>query len=99
MYTTFVHLVYQNVRVGPAGWDYPDWRGIVYPNKKKTKSFDELAYLARYFDTVEINTTFYRPGDPKAAAAWARRVEENPRFKFTAKLWRRFTHERASGWT
>jgi uncharacterized protein YecE (DUF72 family) len=82
------------VRVGTAGWDYPDWRGIVYPNKKKTKSFDELGYLARYFDTVEINSTFYRPGDPKAAAAWVARVAHNPEFKFTAKLWKRFTHER-----
>jgi uncharacterized protein YecE (DUF72 family) len=87
------------IRIGPAGWDYQDWRGVVYPNKKKTKSFDELAYLARYFDTVEINNTFYRPGDPKAAAAWAKRVEHNPDFKFTAKLWRRFTHERDQAWT
>ena len=87
------------VRVGTAGWDYPDWRGIVYPNTKKTKAFDELAYLARYFDTVEINNTFYRPGDPKAAAGWVARVAENPGFKFTAKLWKRFTHERGSAWT
>jgi uncharacterized protein YecE (DUF72 family) len=84
--------------VGPAGWDYPDWRGVVYPNKKKTKSFDELAYLARYFDTVEINNTFYRPGNPKAAAGWVKRVEHNPDFKFTAKLWKRFTHERDNAW-
>ena len=86
------------IRVGLAGWDYPDWRGIVYP-KKKTKSFDELGYLARYFDTLEINSTFYRPATPKAAAGWVKRVEHNPAFKFTAKLWRRFTHERASAWT
>ncbi len=87
------------VRVGTAGWDYPDWRGIVYPNKKKTKSFDELGYLARYFDTVEINSTFYGPGDPKAAAGWVARVAHNPEFKFTAKLWRRFTHERGSAFS
>jgi uncharacterized protein YecE (DUF72 family) len=87
------------IRVGPAGWDYPDWRGSVYPNKKKTKSFDELAYLVRYFDTVEINNTFYRPADPKVAANWAERVESNPDFKFTAKLWRRFTHERDKPWS
>jgi uncharacterized protein YecE (DUF72 family) len=82
------------VRVGTAGWDYPDWRGIVYPTTKKSKSFDELGYLARYFDTVEVNSTFYRPGDPKAAAGWVARVAHNPEFKFTAKLWKRFTHER-----
>ena len=84
------------IRIGTAGWDYPDWRGIVYPNRTKSRGFDELAYLARYFDTVEINTTFYRPGDPRAAAGWAARVAHNPVFKFTAKLWRRFTHERGS---
>ncbi len=87
------------IRVGPAGWDYADWRGIVYPNKTKTKAFDELAYVARYFDTVEINTTFYRPGNPKTAADWVRRVAHNPDFKFTAKLWKRFTHERDKVWT
>ena len=87
------------IRVGPAGWDYPDWRGIVYPHTRKTKAFDELAYLARFFDTVEINSTFYRPGDPKAAAAWVKRVAHNPGFKFTAKLWKRFTHERTGAWT
>jgi uncharacterized protein YecE (DUF72 family) len=86
------------IRAGVAGWDYPDWRGIVYP-KKKAKSFDELGYLARYFDTVEINSTFYRPANPKAAASWVKRVEHNPAFKFTAKLWKRFTHERAAAWT
>ncbi len=89
----------RKIRVGPEGWDYPDWRGLVYPNKKKTKSFDELAYLAGYFDTVEINNTFYRPANPKAAASWVKRVQHNPDFKFTAKLWRRFTHERDNAWT
>ncbi len=87
------------VRVGPAGWDYQDWRGIVYPHPKKSKRHDELAYLARYFDTIEINSTFYRPGNPKAAAGWTKRVVHNPDFKFTAKLWKRFTHERTSAWT
>src|SRR3954471_7431224 len=86
------------VRAGVAGWDYPDWRGIVYP-KSKTKGFDELGYLARYFDTVEINSTFYRPAAAKAAAGWVKRVAHNPTFKFTAKLWKRFTHERATAWT
>jgi len=87
------------IRVGPAGWDYPDWRGVVYPNTRKTKTFDELAYLARFFDTIEINSTFYRPGDPRAAAGWVKRVAHNPGFKFTAKLWKRFTHERSGAWT
>jgi uncharacterized protein YecE (DUF72 family) len=86
------------IRVGPAGWDYPDWRGVVYPGAKP-KRFDALAYLARFFQTIEINSTFYGPATPKTAEAWVRRVEANPRFRFTAKLWRRFTHERETAFT
>jgi len=82
---------------GVAGWSYDDWAGMVYPSPKP-KGFDPLAYLAGYLDTIEINSTFYRPPASKAAASWARRVAENPRFSFTAKLWRRFTHERAEAW-
>ena len=44
-----------------------------------------LEHYAGVFDTVEINNTFYRPGDPKAAAGWVARVAENADFKFTAK--------------
>jgi uncharacterized protein YecE (DUF72 family) len=88
----------EKVLVGPAGWDYPDWHGVVYP-KKEPRGFDELGYLAHYFDTVEVNSTFYRPADPRAAERWVKRIEHNPRFQFTAKLWKRFTHERTSAWT
>jgi uncharacterized protein YecE (DUF72 family) len=86
------------IRVGPAGWDYPDWQGIVYP-KPKPKGFDALAYLAGYFKTIEINSTFYRPARAQVAQSWVERVAVNPDFRFTAKLWRRFTHERATAWT
>jgi uncharacterized protein YecE (DUF72 family) len=81
------------IRFGPAGWDYPDWRGAVYP-RPAPRGFDPLAYLARWFDTVEINSTFYRPQRPEVARGWCQRVAARPRFLFTAKLWRRFTHER-----
>jgi uncharacterized protein YecE (DUF72 family) len=86
------------IRFGPAGWDYPDWAGKVYP-KPKPKGFDPLRYIADYFQTVEINSTFYRPPSNAAARAWVKRVEDHRDFRFTAKLWRRFTHERAQAWT
>jgi uncharacterized protein YecE (DUF72 family) len=86
------------IRYGPAGWDYPDWAGKVYP-KPKPRGFDPLRYLADYFDTVEINSTFYRPVSKKAATSWAERVSVRRNFRFTAKLYRRFTHERATAWT
>ncbi|MGD0625059.1 MAG: DUF72 domain-containing protein [Thermodesulfobacteriota bacterium] len=81
------------IRVGPAGWSYEDWEGIVYPPKKGSK-FDPLAYLADFFDTIELNNTFYRPPSQQMGKSWARRVESNPKFQFTAKLYRNFTHER-----
>lgn len=83
------------VLVGPAGWSYSDWNGIVYPTHRP-HGFHEASYLAQYFDTIEINTSFYQPLRPALAAQWIERVEANPRFLFTAKLWQRFTHEGAT---
>jgi uncharacterized protein YecE (DUF72 family) len=52
-----------------------------------------LEYLARFFDTAEINTSFYGPLKPELAKLWAKKVAAiNPRFLFTAKLYRAFTH-------
>jgi len=83
------------LRVGPAGWSYPDWAGYVYPSRRP-KGFHEAAYLAEFFDTIEINTSFYQPLRPDHAAHWLDRVAANPRFVFTAKLWQRFTHDPAT---
>jgi uncharacterized protein YecE (DUF72 family) len=85
------------IRFGPAGWSYKDWEGIVYP-QPKPKDFDALAYIAGFFDVVEVNSTFYRPARESVARSWLERVGHNPDFRFTAKLWRRFTHERKSAW-
>jgi uncharacterized protein YecE (DUF72 family) len=82
-----------SVRVGVAGWSYPDWEGTVYP-RPKPRGFDPLRYLADYIDAIEINSTFYHPGPAKNAASWARRLADRPGFKFTVKLWGRLTHER-----
>jgi uncharacterized protein YecE (DUF72 family) len=80
------------LRIGPAGWSYPDWPGYVYPSRR-SKNFHEATFLAQFFDTIEINTSFYQPIRPDHAAAWLERVSANPSFLFTAKLWQRFTHE------
>src|SRR5215467_12373584 len=80
------------LRIGPAGWSYPDWAGYVYP-ARHSKGFHEAAFLAQFFDTIEINTSFYQPIRPDHAAFWIERVANNPAFVFTAKLWQRFTHE------
>lgn len=80
------------IRVGPAGWSYEDWSGIVYP-AHRPRDFHEATYLAEYFDTIELNVTFYRPATVEMARGWLARVAANPRFLFTAKLWQQITHE------
>src|SRR5215467_8933678 len=82
-----------NIYIGPAGWAYKDWEGIVYPAAKQRGKRHPLEFVARYFDLVEINTSFYGHMRPENARQWSRMVAEiNPHFLFTAKLYRGFTH-------
>jgi uncharacterized protein YecE (DUF72 family) len=67
----------------------------VYPTRR-TKGFHEATYLAQFFDTIEINTSFYGPMRADHAKLWLERVSANSRFLFTAKLWQKFTHEPVS---
>jgi len=78
--------------VGPAGWSYPDWAGYTYPSPRP-KGFHEATYLAEFFDTIEINTSFYNPIRAEHAEGWIGRVAANANFMFTAKMWQRFTHD------
>ena len=84
-----------HLRIGPAGWSYSDWAGYVYP-VPRPKGFHEATYLAQFFDTIEINTSFYQPLRPEHALLWIERVAANPQFVFTAKLWQKFTHDPAA---
>ena len=71
------------IRFGPAGWDYRDWAGVVYP-RPAPRGFDPLAWLAGYFGAVEVNSTFYRPASEHTARGWLERVAPFPAFRFTA---------------
>ena len=51
---------------------------------------DELKFYSRYFNAVEINSTFYRPCTPKTAESWVKRTPDD--FEFTVKVWQQFTH-------
>ena len=77
------------IYIGIAGWSYPDWKGIVYTNSK----VDQLAYVSKFVDCLEINSTFYRPPFEKTTKSWLERTSKRPDFFFTAKLHRSFTHE------
>ncbi|MBW7992361.1 MAG: DUF72 domain-containing protein [Planctomycetes bacterium] len=77
------------VYIGIAGWSYPDWKGIVYTNSK----IDQLEYISRFVDCLEINSTFYRPPFEETTRSWLEKTSRRPDFFFTAKLHRSFTHE------
>jgi uncharacterized protein YecE (DUF72 family) len=81
------------IRIGTSGWKYRDWEGIVYP-KPRPRGFNDLAYLAKYLDAIEINSSYYGPPRPSAARKWVESVTGNRAFQFTAKLFHSFTHER-----
>jgi len=81
------------IYIGPAGWSYEDWEGVVYP-PDKPRGFHPLAYLALFVNVVEINSTFYRPASVQIALSWVRRVSPFPEFLFTVKVHQSFTHER-----
>ena len=80
------------IRIGPAGWDYQDWQGVVYP--PGLKGTERLSFLAGLFGVVEINVTFYRPMEARLTQRWLEAVAGAADFRFTAKLWQLFTHER-----
>ena len=85
------------VRIGTSGWNYPSgrgtWNGVFYPPARgRASNFDELAFYAEHFNTVEVNSTFY--GQPRAdvTRGWAERTP--PDFEFSVKLYQKFTHPR-----
>src|SRR5437588_8216814 len=83
------------IRVGTAGWSYKDWNGVFYPDYLTARKIHPLEYLAQFFDVVEINTSFYGPIKPELAKIWCRKVAAvNPKFVFTAKPLKSFTHSR-----
>jgi uncharacterized protein YecE (DUF72 family) len=82
-------LMSGQIYIGIAGWSYPDWKGIVYTSSK----IDQLAYVSKFVDCLEINSTFYRPPFEKTTKSWLQKTSKRPDFFFTAKLHRSFTHE------
>ena len=81
------------IRVGTCGWHYPSgtgtWNGVFYP-ARRSRGFDELAYYAEHFDTVELNSTFYRMPEAPMMSGWMRRTPAS--FLFSVKLYQKFTH-------
>ena len=87
-----------DIRIGTSGWSYPSGPGhlerdLLSAGRRPGAGarFDELAYYAEHFDTVEVNSSFYRLPDPgDRRATWAARTP--PGFDFSLKLYQKFTH-------
>ncbi len=76
--------------VGTSGWAYGNWRGVFYPPGLRQGEW--LAHYARFFDTVEVNASFYRLPTEKLIEGWCAHTPEN--FRFAVKAWRAITHFR-----
>jgi uncharacterized protein YecE (DUF72 family) len=77
-----------SIRIGIAGWNFPEWRGEFYPKGLPQKQ--ELGYASRALRTIEINSTFYSHQKPASFAGWAAETPED--FRFTIKGHQLVTH-------
>ena len=84
--------------VGCSGWSYRDWRGIVYPEGAATSTW--FAHYAELFNTVELNSTFYRLPTASTVEKWA--AQAPPGFCYAVKVGQFGSHRMklrdASGW-
>ena len=75
--------------IGTAGWDYKGWSGTFYP--KNLEKINYLEFYAKYFNIIEINSSFYNLPSPKMVSNWVIRVPQN--FRFIIKVWQEITHK------
>ena len=78
------------IRIGTSGFSYYDWVGPVYPAGLPKR--DWLAFYAREFSTVEVNSTYYGVPSPRTLQAMADKTPAG--FLFTVKAHQDMTHKR-----
>jgi uncharacterized protein YecE (DUF72 family) len=76
------------IRIGCSGWNYATWRETFYPKGLPASRW--LEHYATVFDTVEVNTTFYRLAKPESVERWVKQTPEG--FCFAVKSSRYLTH-------
>jgi len=74
--------------IGTSGYDYPEWKGLFYP--EKTKRADFLSYYSTQFNSLELNGTFYKMPTPVQMQNMITRTEG--RVNFTVKAFQELTH-------
>lgn len=76
------------IYIGTSGWNYKEWKGLFYP--ENIKEGGQLEYYTHYFDTVEINNSFYMLPAAKTFSTWRKAVPR--KFLFAVKASRFITH-------
>lgn len=84
----------RNIYVGTAGWSYKDWVGPFY-ERNAGRGYDFLRFYAHYFNTAEVNASYYTYIAPRVAESWINKLEGYEDFRFTVKLHKDFTHLRS----
>ncbi|MFD2574528.1 DUF72 domain-containing protein [Spirosoma soli] len=77
-----------SIHIGTSGWSYDHWQGVLYP--PKTSAAKRLTYYLDQFDTVELNSSFYRWPTPETFAGWQAKLPQ--KFLLCAKAPRWLTH-------
>lgn len=83
-----------NILIGTCGYDYPEWKGIFYPNDLDRKDF--LSFYATKFSALEINYTYYRMPDEYQMRNMYRKSEG--RLSFSVKATQTLTHIISKEW-
>ncbi|NVM36466.1 MAG: DUF72 domain-containing protein [Candidatus Lokiarchaeota archaeon] len=77
------------ITIGTAGFFYKDWVDSFYPKQLEKSQY--LGYFSKFFNMVEINSTFYNLPSEEMVINWYNRVPEG--FRFIVKIWQKITHE------
>ncbi len=83
------HTIDPLPRLGTCGWSYDEWEGALYP--RNLPAHERLAFYARFFDAIEVDSTFYHAPAPHVVRTW--RDETPPHFRFACKIPRAITQE------
>ncbi len=81
------------ILIGCSGWSYDDWVGKFYPLKLAGKKGEWFSYYAQFFQTVEINSTFYRPPGELQVQSWIKKCRNLPGFEYSVKVPQLVTHK------
>ncbi len=83
-----------NLLIGTSGYDYPEWKGVFYPEKTARKDF--LAFYATQFNALELNSTFYNMPTAERILSFYERSEG--KVQFSVKTNRLLTHDISRNW-